>query len=142
MSKQIIHPYIYQVLIVSKLSPDLLSDATILQNYIVTTLILIAMCNDGCSHNVGNFQGNALVLHHKCTHILLPACLFMYITFCMFCKLTLKPIYFYNIEKHVKHTLILKVYYVCYAHITDFQLIAYQRILAHFIHETKACKTS
>ena len=50
----------------------------------------------------------------------------------------LKPEKFLDTEKHVKRTLILKVTYACCAHITDFGLIAYQRILALFIHKTKA----
>ena len=54
--------------------------------------------------------------------------------------LILKPINFYNTEKHIKCTLILKVNYTCCVHITDFGLIVYQRILTLFIHETKAYK--
>ena len=53
-------------------------------------------------------------------------------------KLTLKPANFYNIEKHIKHTSILKVNYACCVHITDYGLIPYQRILALFIHIMKA----
>ena len=44
-------------------------------------------------------------------------------------QLTLKAANFYNTEKHVKHTLILKVNYAFCAHITDFGLIIYRRIL-------------
>ena len=53
-------------------------------------------------------------------------------------SLTLKPANFYNIEKHIKHTSILKVNYACCVHITDYGLIPYQRILALFIHIMKA----
>ena len=49
-------------------------------------------------------------------------------------QLTLKTTNCYNIEKCVEHTLILK------AHITNCELIAYQRIQAPFKHETKATK--
>ena len=56
------------------------------------------------------------------------------------CLLTLKPASFYNIEKHVNCTLILKVNHVCCTHITDCGLNAYQRIKAPFTHETKAYK--
>ena len=56
--------------------------------------------------------------------------------------LTLKPISFYNIEKHVNRTLILKVNQVCILHITHGGLIAYQRMQAPFTHETKAYKIS
>ena len=45
-----------------------------------------------------------------------------------------------TLEKYVKHTSIFKVNYACCAHITDFSLIAYQRILAVLTHETKAYK--
>ena len=44
--------------------------------------------------------------------------------------LTLKATNLYNIERHVKRMLILKVIYAFCAHITDFGLIAYRRILA------------
>ena len=44
--------------------------------------------------------------------------------------LTLKPASFYNIEKRVNSTLILKVNYACCVHITDCGQIAYQRIWA------------
>ena len=54
--------------------------------------------------------------------------------------LTLKPENFYKIEMHVKHTLILKINYVCYVHITAFALNAYQRILALFKHKNKPYK--
>ena len=54
--------------------------------------------------------------------------------------LTLKPKNFYKIEMHVKHTLILKVNYVCCVHITAFGLNAYQRILVLFKHKKKAYK--
>ena len=57
-------------------------------------------------------------------------------------SLTLTPASFYNIEKHVNHTLILKVNHACCAHITDCGLIAYQRIQAPFTHETKTYKVS
>ena len=53
--------------------------------------------------------------------------------------LTLKPASF---EKHINCTLILKVNYVCYVHITDCGLIAYQRIQAPFTHKMKAYKIS
>ena len=53
-----------------------------------------------------------------------------------------KPAIFYNVEKHVNCTLILKVNHACYAHITDCELIAYQRIQAPFTHEMKAYKIS
>ena len=61
---------------------------------------------------------------------------------CAISILTLKTTSFYNIEKHVTRTLILKVNHVCCVHITDCRLIAYQRIQAPFIHETKAYKIS
>ena len=48
-------------------------------------------------------------------------------------QITLKLSSFYNIEKHVKHTLILEVNYGWYVHITNFGLIAHQRILALYI---------
>ena len=57
-------------------------------------------------------------------------------------RVTLKSTNSYNIEKHVKHTLISKVNYACCVHITAFGLTAYQRILVLFIHETKAYKIS
>ena len=44
----------------------------------------------------------------------------------------------YNIEKHVKHTLILKVNYAYCVHITDFGLNTYQRIEALFIHKNES----
>ena len=56
--------------------------------------------------------------------------------------LTLKLASFHNIEKHVNHTLILKVNHVCCMHITDCGLIAYQRIQAPFTHEMKPYKLS
>ena len=56
--------------------------------------------------------------------------------------LTLKPASFYNIEKHVNCTLILKVNHACCAHITCCGLIAYQRLQALFTHEMKAYKIS
>ena len=56
--------------------------------------------------------------------------------------LTLKPAIFYNVEKHVNFMLILIVNHVCCAHITDCELIAYQRIQAPFTHKMKAYKIS
>ena len=56
--------------------------------------------------------------------------------------LTLKSASFYNIEKHVNRTLILKVNHACCVHITDCGLIAYQRIQAPFTHEMKGYKIS
>ena len=52
--------------------------------------------------------------------------------------LTLKPTNFYNTEKHVKRTLILQVNYACCAHITDFGLIAYQRIFGSFYTQNQS----
>ena len=57
-------------------------------------------------------------------------------------SLNLKPAKFYNIEKYVNRTLILKVNHACCVHITDCGLIAYQRIQAPFTHKTKAYKIS
>ena len=73
-----------------------------------------------------------------CTLFILKGYHYTYIIFNLqfVFSLTLKS---YNNEKHVKRTLILQVNYVCCAHITDFGLIACQRIVC-FIHEMKAYK--
>ena len=56
--------------------------------------------------------------------------------------LILKHASFYNIEKHVNHTFILKVNHECCVHNTDRGLIAYQRIQAPFTHKMNAYKIS
>ena len=56
--------------------------------------------------------------------------------------LTLNPTSFYNIEKHVNCTLILKVNHACYAHIANCGLIAYQSIQVCFTHKMKTHEVS